>query len=65
MTTYYVNAELSRYLEEHGGKDFLARIIQEHKDGDVRDVPGPVLPRCRHCGQPVTTMRCPHCGNLA
>jgi hypothetical protein len=31
MSTYYLSAELSRYVDEHGGKDFLKSLVIAHE----------------------------------
>lgn len=62
MSQYYLPAKLSKYVDERGGRDFLASLVEAHMDGDVRDVPKPVL--CPDCGVRLQGGRLPcfHCG---
>ena len=55
MTTYYLNRELSDYVDEQGGRDFLAGLVEKSRqmpETDIRDAASAPSPFrfCQKCG---------------
>lgn len=39
MSTYYLSAELSRYIDARGGKDFLIELVTRERAADEPESP--------------------------
>ena len=53
MTNYYLSAQLSRYVDEQGGRDFLAALVEKEMATPSAAEPVSVAPPaafCEHCG---------------